>query len=133
MDVLPRIARQLMELSPRDDTPATGGIDRGAVRDIDRVCAGWYSKSKARVCNRFRSENCSPRTSSQPREQALVAAGLTGFEREGQRILAPESDLDRYNAALLELDALPADLGSQMLKQYETLGPFSTPTANDSR
>ena len=56
----------------------------------------------------------------------MIAAGLTAYRREGQRLLAPAKDLDRYNAALLESDALPADLGSQMLKQYESLGPFST-------
>jgi flagellar biosynthesis/type III secretory pathway M-ring protein FliF/YscJ len=59
-------------------------------------------------------------------ERALVAAGLTQFRRDGLQLLAPKKDLDRYNAALLEFDALPADLGTQMLKQYETMGPFST-------
>ena len=51
---------------------------------------------------------------------------MTSFRREGRKLLAPTRDLDRYNAALLESDALPADLGTQMLKQYEKLGPFST-------
>lgn len=59
-------------------------------------------------------------------EKILANSGLTGYRRDGQRLLAPKKDLDRYNAALLEFDALPADLGTQMLKQYETLGPFST-------
>ena len=59
-------------------------------------------------------------------ERAFVNAGLTGFRRDGQRLMVPGQELDRYNATLLEFDALPADLGSQMLKQYETLGPFST-------
>lgn len=57
-------------------------------------------------------------------EQALIEAGLTEFRREGQRIMVPEAEKDRYNAALLSFDALPADLGSQMLKQYESLSPF---------
>jgi len=59
-------------------------------------------------------------------EQALIQAGLTDFRREGQRIMVPVAESDRYNAALLEFDAMPSDLGSQMLKQYESLGPFST-------
>ena len=59
-------------------------------------------------------------------ERALVSAGLNGFRRDGQRLIVPRKELDRYNAALLEFDALPTDLGSQMQKQYETLGPFST-------
>ncbi len=62
----------------------------------------------------------------QSAEKALTASGLTGFHKQGHRILAPKKELERYNAALLEFDALPADLGTQMLKQYETLGPFST-------
>ncbi len=59
-------------------------------------------------------------------EQALIEAGLTKFRREGQRLMVPETEKDRYNAALLEFDAMPSDLGSQMLKQYESLSPFST-------
>ncbi|MBM4077356.1 MAG: hypothetical protein FJ267_17130, partial [Planctomycetes bacterium] len=31
-----------------------------------------------------------------------------------------------FNAALVEFDAIPADLGSQILKQFESLGPFTT-------
>lgn len=59
-------------------------------------------------------------------EQALIQAGLTDFRREGQRLMVPESEKDRYNAALLEYDAMPTDLGTQMLKQYESLSPFIT-------
>lgn len=59
-------------------------------------------------------------------EQALIKAGLTEFRRVGQRIMVPASEVDRYNAALLEFDAMPTDLGSQMLKQLESMGPFST-------
>ena len=43
-------------------------------------------------------------------ERAFVNAGLTGFRRDGQRLMVPGQELDRYNATLLEFDALPADL-----------------------
>jgi flagellar M-ring protein FliF len=59
-------------------------------------------------------------------EQALLQDGLHDFRREGQRLLVPVNDVDRYNAALMKFDALPSDLGSQLLKQYEKLGMFST-------
>jgi flagellar M-ring protein FliF len=59
-------------------------------------------------------------------EQALIQAGLTDFRREGQRIMVPVAQADRYNAALLEFDAIPNDLGTQMLAKFESLGPFST-------
>lgn len=59
-------------------------------------------------------------------EQALQEAQLTDYRRVGQRIMVPVDAVDRYNAALLEHDAMPNDLGSQMLKQLESMGPFST-------
>jgi flagellar M-ring protein FliF len=59
-------------------------------------------------------------------EQALMQAGLTDFRRVGGRILVPVAEVDRYNAALVEFDAMPMDLGSQMLKQLNSMGPFST-------
>jgi hypothetical protein len=59
-------------------------------------------------------------------EKALNQAGLLNYRRDDRRLLAPAAELDRYNAALVEFDAVPPDLGSQMLKQFETLGPFST-------
>jgi flagellar M-ring protein FliF len=40
--------------------------------------------------------------------------------------MVPAKDVDRYNAALLEFDAMPTDLGSQMLSKLESMGPFST-------
>lgn len=66
-------------------------------------------------------------------EQALIQDGLRDFRREGQRLLVPASQVDRYNAALMKFDALPADLGSQLLKQYESLGPFSTEKERQER
>ena len=61
-----------------------------------------------------------------PVEEALRRSGLTGFRRIGQQIMVPANEVDRYNAALLEFDALPTDLGSQMLTQLGSMGPFST-------
>ncbi len=66
-------------------------------------------------------------------EQALLQDGLKDFRREGQRLLVPASDIDKYNAALLKFDAMPADLGGQMLKQYESMGPFSTEKERQER
>jgi flagellar M-ring protein FliF len=66
-------------------------------------------------------------------EQALIQDGLTDFRREGQRILVPAAEVDRYNAALLTFDVMPSDLGSQMLKSYESLGPFSTEKERQER
>lgn len=59
-------------------------------------------------------------------EHALMQAGLTNFQRQGRMLLVPEAEKDRYNAALLEFDAMPEDLGSQLLKHYESLSPFIT-------
>ena len=125
MDVLPRITRQLFEqfreMSPVQRTISVALVFvtlagfgwllvQGGSADLQAVSFG-----KVFGPNELASA-----------EKALVAAGLTGFRRDGQRLMAPRKDLDRYNAALLEFDALPVDLGSQMLKQFETLGPFST-------
>lgn len=66
-------------------------------------------------------------------EQALIQQGLTDFRREGQRLMVPVTDADRYNAALMTFDAMPADMGSQLLKQYESLGPFSTEKERQER
>ena len=125
MDILPRMTRQLVErfreMSPVQRTTSI------ALLFVVSLGFGWLlifnnrtdyqpvSFGKIFVADELASA-----------ERALVTAGLNGFRRDGQRLMAPSKDLDRYNAALLEFDALPADLGSQMLKQYETLGPFST-------
>lgn len=66
-------------------------------------------------------------------EQALIQEGLTDFRREGQRLLVPIAEVDRYNAALVQFDAVPSDMGSQLLKQYESLGPFSTEKERQER
>jgi len=125
MDVLPRILRQLTELLRE-----MSSVQR--VTSIGAACLvlfgfGWLvflnQKSAFQAVSYGKVFATEELTSA---EQALASAGLTGFRRDGQRLLAPAKDLDRYNAALLESDALPPDLGTQMLKQYETLGPFST-------
>ncbi|MDX1970158.1 MAG: hypothetical protein SFV23_23490 [Planctomycetaceae bacterium] len=66
-------------------------------------------------------------------EQALIQAGLLDFRREGQRLMVPVGRTDEYNAALLRYDAVPSGMGSQLLKQYETLGPFSTEKERQER
>ncbi len=66
-------------------------------------------------------------------EQAFIQDGLTGFRREGQRIMVPAADLPKYNAALLKFDAMPNGLGEELLKQYETMGPFSTEKERQER
>ena len=43
-------------------------------------------------------------------EQALVSAGLTGYRREGQRLMAPAKELNRYNAAMLARPDVCRDL-----------------------
>ncbi len=125
MDVLPRITRQLVDRF-REMPP----VQRAAsIALLLIVCAGfgWLVIFNHRTefqpvsfGKSFENEELASA------ERALVAAGLTSFRRDGQRLLAPARDLPRYNAALLEFDALPADLGTQMIKHYETLGPFST-------
>ncbi len=125
MDVLPRITRQLIELV-REMSPVQRAMSV-AVTVAVLFAFGWVvfanqgsdfqPVSFGKV---FATEDLASA------EQTLTAAGLTGFRRDGQRLLAPGKDLGRYNAALAEFDAAPSDLGSQMLKQYESLGPFST-------
>ncbi|MDZ4686359.1 MAG: hypothetical protein SH850_14925 [Planctomycetaceae bacterium] len=66
-------------------------------------------------------------------EQALIEGGLPEFRREGQRLMVPVADVARYNAALVQFDAVPSDMGSQLLKQYESLGPFSTEKERQER
>ena len=44
-------------------------------------------------------------------EQALKEAGLTKFRSEGRQILAPATDVEKYNAALLQIGQPPVALG----------------------
>jgi flagellar M-ring protein FliF len=59
-------------------------------------------------------------------EQTLRDAGLDEFRREGQRILVPRKELDRYNAALLEGGSLPAGWAAELEKQTAKEGWGST-------
>ncbi len=125
MDVLPRITRQLVELfrgmslAQRATFVAVpllvfGGLAWLLVANRpDDFQAVSFGKA-------FASDELSAA------ERALNQAGLTNYRREGRKLLAPANQLDRYNAALVEFDAVPADLGTQMLKQFESLGPFTT-------
>jgi len=125
MDVLPRITRQLFELYRAMSlvqrmtfvlVPVLllGGLAwLVAMNRPDDHQAVLFGKS-------FTSEELAAA------EKALNHAGLLGYRREDHKLLAPAAELDRYNAALVEFDAIPSDLGSQILKQFETLGPFST-------
>lgn len=125
MDVLPRVTRQLIELFR-----AMAPVQRVSMLVLSVVVLlgfGWVifrnQGSDYKVVSFGKVFSADEIASA---EQALVSAGLGDYRRDGQRLLVPARELDRYNAALLESDALPADLGSQMLKQFETLGPFST-------
>jgi flagellar M-ring protein FliF len=59
-------------------------------------------------------------------EQTLIEAGLTEFRTEGQRILVPASDVERYNAALLVDGNLPSDSMSEFEKQFEKSSVFTS-------
>ena len=125
MDVLPRIIRQLTERF--HEMSSAQRVMTFVVLTTVSCGFSWlvYTNQRADL-QPVSFGKVFPTDELASAEQALISAGLTDFRRDGQRILAPVKDLDKYNAALLEFDALPADLGSQMLKQFETLGPFST-------
>lgn len=125
MDVLPRITRQLVELfrgmslAQRATFVAVPLLVFGgfAWLLVANQPDGFQAVSFGKA---FASDELSAA------ERALNQAGLTNYRREGRKLLAPANQLDRYNAALVEFDAVPADLGTQMLKQFESLGPFTT-------
>ena len=125
MDVLPRITQQFIDRIREMSRAQRGGFF-ALVLLVACSFAGLFvlkNRSEFQPVSYGKLFDQSELASA---ERAFVNAGLTGFRRNGQRLMVPGQDLDRYNATLLEFDALPADLGSQMLKQYETLGPFST-------
>lgn len=66
-------------------------------------------------------------------QKALHAAGLGAFRIEGQQILAPSDQVERYNAALLLHDGLPSDWTSEWEKQYDRLNVFSPSGERDAR
>lgn len=59
-------------------------------------------------------------------EQTLINAGLTEFRTEGQRILVPSSDVERYNAALLVNGNLPSNSMSEFERQFEKSSIFTS-------
>lgn len=125
MDVLPRITRQLVELFR-----GMSLAQRATFVAVPLLVFGGFAWLL--VANRpddFQAVSFGKAFASDElsaAERALNQAGLTNYRREGRKLLAPANQLDRYNAALVEFDAVPADLGTQMLKQFESLGPFTT-------
>jgi len=59
-------------------------------------------------------------------EQTLIEAGLTEFERRGQRIMVPAADVERYNAALLEGGTLPDNSTSELERQLQKASLWTT-------
>ncbi len=125
MDVLPRITRQLVELFR-----AMSFVQRATFVAVPLLMLGGFAwLLVANRPNDFQAVSFGKAFASDElsaAERALNQAGLTNYRREGRKLLAPANQLDRYNAALVEFDAVPSDLGSQMLKQFESLGPFTT-------
>ena len=125
MDIIPRVTGQLI-----DRFQEMSFVQRAiSLAFVVAVAAGFGSLLLLKTADEFQSVSFGKVFAPDElasAEKVLTKSGLTGFRRNGQRLQAPKKDLDRYNAALLEFDALPADLGTQMIKQYETLGPFST-------
>jgi flagellar M-ring protein FliF len=125
MDVLPRITRQLFELFR-----AMSPIQRAtfvAVPALVLAGVGWlvlFDQPQDFQAVLFGKAFASDELVAA--EKALNQAGLLNYRREDHRLLVPAAELNRYNAALIEFDGVPPDLGSQILKQFESLGPFST-------
>ena len=59
-------------------------------------------------------------------EQTLLDAGLTEFRAEGQRLYAPASDVEQYNAVLLAENRLPGEALSEFEKQFEKSSIFTS-------
>ncbi|WP_339732172.1 hypothetical protein [uncultured Gimesia sp.] len=57
-------------------------------------------------------------------EEVLLRAGLTDFSRKGQRIMVPQTEVPRYNAALIEGGGLPTDWASEWQEQFEKSSMF---------
>ncbi|MCA9015267.1 MAG: hypothetical protein KDA77_08025 [Planctomycetaceae bacterium] len=57
-------------------------------------------------------------------EEVLLQAGLTDFTRKGQRIMVPQTEVPRYNAALIEGGGLPTDWASEWQAQFEKSSMF---------
>lgn len=59
-------------------------------------------------------------------EQALRDAGLNDFRRDGQRIMVPHKDVERYNATLVTAGSLPTHSTSELEKQLEKSNVFTS-------
>ncbi len=60
-------------------------------------------------------------------QQTLAASGLNDFRVEGQQILVPRSQVDRYNAALAASGGMPSGWASDWEKKFnEQSGPFTS-------
>src|SRR5579872_1604446 len=59
-------------------------------------------------------------------EQALKEAVMNKFRSEGRQILAPASDVEKYNAALLQSGNLPTHWAEELEKKLESTNPFMT-------
>ncbi|MFQ5734529.1 MAG: hypothetical protein ACE5KM_21550 [Planctomycetaceae bacterium] len=57
-------------------------------------------------------------------QAALREQGLSDFKQEGNQLLVPKREVDRYNVALLEGGGLPADWASELEKGYDKDGWF---------
>jgi flagellar M-ring protein FliF len=57
-------------------------------------------------------------------EQALKEASLSKFRSEGRQILAPASEVEKYNAALLQSGSLPAHWAEELEKKLDGTNPF---------
>jgi flagellar M-ring protein FliF len=125
MDLLQRLTKQFLELY-RSMAPS----QRGTLIAVPLLVIGgffvllWQNRTGSEAALSFGKVFTTEEII--PAEEALRRSGLKEFRRVGQQIMVPANEVDRYNAALLEFDALPTDLGSQMLKQLESMGPFST-------
>ena len=63
-------------------------------------------------------------------EQALKEAGLSKFHSEGRQIFAPASEVEKYNAALLQSGSLPSHWAEELEKKLDSTNPFMTSTEN---
>ena len=125
MDVLPRIFRPLFELFRAMSLPQRATV--AAVPLLMLSALVWmvvFNRPDDSQPVLFGKVFASDELATA--EKALNQAGLMNYRREDRKLLVPAGELDRYNAALVEFDAVPPDLGSQILKQFESLGPFST-------
>ena len=58
-------------------------------------------------------------------EEAFLQAGLTDFERKGQRIMVPSNQVEAYNAALISSGSMPQNWAEEWEKQFAEVGPFA--------